>query len=82
MKPCAITLKRGERVLAVVPEYASGPGWTNTPVWVHIGNIDGTYRSECVQPNEQTAEMLTLFCVGAHLQSALVRAVPIKQENK
>jgi hypothetical protein len=82
VKPRAIALTRGERVLAVVPEYASGPGWANMPVWVHVGNIDGTYRSECLQPDEQSAEMLTLFRVGAHMQSALVGAVPIKQERK
>jgi hypothetical protein len=68
-----IRLGKHERIIAVTPEYASGPGWTNRPLWVHIVNYtDKTYRCECLQPEEQTEPMHALFSVGAAAHQSLL----------
>ena len=72
-----IELGRNERIVAVVPEHVSGPGWGNSVVWVHITDGCGLYRAECVQPEEQAPEMLALFDAAAAMHSALVGAVPV-----
>lgn len=73
-----IKLKPNEEIIAVVPEYASGPGWSNQPVWVHIeDSVTRTLRSECIQPEEQSLEMRALFAPGAAMTASLVRAVAI-----
>lgn len=78
----SIHLARGERVIAVVPEKCGGPGWRNAPVWVYITNsITGESRDECLQPTEQTPEMLRLFDIGAAVHSALVDAVPTVRDD-
>lgn len=39
--PRRLTLAADEQIVAVVPERAAGPGWSNTPVWVHIVGQSG-----------------------------------------
>lgn len=57
-----ITLSRNERVVAVVPEIINGAGFRNSPLWVYIvDHIAGTYREECLQPEDQNARMRVLF---------------------
>ena len=57
-----ITLKRTERVVAVVPEIITGAGYNNSPLWIYIvDGIAGTYRVECLQPEQQTNRMRVLF---------------------
>jgi hypothetical protein len=57
-----ITLNRNERVVAVVPEIINGAGFRNSPLWVYIvDHIAGTYREECLQPEEQNDRMRVLF---------------------
>ena len=70
-----IVLAENEKIIAVVPEYASGPGWANLPLWVHIVNNQNKYRVECIQPNDQTLEMQILFrlCCDAHY--AMMKAI-------
>jgi hypothetical protein len=75
-KPIAI--KHGERVLAVVPEVCGGPGWANSPTWVYIGSRDGTFRAECIQPDERTPELHALFSAGVAMCNALRDAVLVK----
>ena len=84
MKPQKpIQLSRTERVLAVVPEYCAGPGWANSPLWVHIADhATGTLRSECIQPEDQTPEQLTLFRIGAVVHAALVDSIGTKRSRK
>jgi len=79
MKPKTITLNYGERIVGVVPEYVSGPGWANQPVWVYVGTNDGRLREECIQPTEMTAEMRTLFVAGEAMCKSLLLAVPVKK---
>ena len=75
----AIALHRDERIIAVVPEFSRGPGWSNRPLWVYIaGNSNKTLRTECIQPEEQTAEMHTLFAPGAAMSSALIASIPTR----
>lgn len=84
MKPQRpIQLSRTERVLAVVPEYCAGPGWANSPLWVHIADhATGMLRSECIQPEDQTPEQLTLFRIGADVHAALVNSIGVKRRTK
>jgi len=76
MQPKVIKLARGEHITAVVPEYCSGPGWSNAPVWVYISRANGSIYTECIQPEERTKAMHTLFAPGAAMHAALIRAVP------
>ena len=46
-----INLKKHEHIIAVVPEYCSGAGWSNRVLWVHIADGNSrTYRTEAIQP--------------------------------
>jgi hypothetical protein len=51
-------LAKGERVVCAWAERASGPGWSNFPVWVIVEDYYGEMHRECLQPHEQTAEIL------------------------
>ncbi len=79
MKPKTITLNYGERIVGVVPEHVNGPGWANQPVWVYIGTNDGRLREECIQPDERTAAMHSLFKAGEAMCVSLLHAVPVKK---
>lgn len=70
-----IRLAKNERIVAVVPEYASGPGWTNSPLFVYITDTQSNVRSVCLQPGQQTPKMLTLFKVYAVAHEHLLSAV-------
>lgn len=73
----ALRLGRGDRIVAVVPEHCNGPGWSNRVVWVHIYNRNGDRRVECLQIDDQSPEMHTLFDAGAAMHRALIGAVPV-----
>lgn len=75
-KPRTIKLAYGERIVAVVPERCNGPGWSNSPAWVYIATNDGRLREECIQPDERTLELQTLFAAGCAMCNALSAAVP------
>ena len=81
MKPKTIHLADGERILAVVPEYCSGPGWTNELVVVFIATGDWEIRQEYIQPEERTPAMHALFSSGSAIQAALLSAVPVEKED-
>ena len=78
MKPTTIKLYPGERIVAVVPEFAGGPGWANAPAWVYIAAGDGL-RSECIQPEERTPALHALFSAGEAMCQPLKGAVPTKR---
>lgn len=75
MRP--IKLKPRERIVAVVPERCSGPGWLSSPVWVYIEGPSGI-RAECLQPDEQSDALLVLHAAGAEMARALISAVPFE----
>jgi hypothetical protein len=73
-----ILLHEGEFVLTAWAERASGPGWSNTPVYAVIANQSAsppTYRVVCIQPNEQTFEMKTVFPYSLQSHADMVEAV-------
>jgi len=74
-----ITLSKTEKVLAVVPTYASGPGWSNRLASVYIGDFaTSKFRVEYLQPEEQSKGLHTLFDIGAAAHDALISAVETK----
>jgi len=77
-----IKLKKHEHILAVVPEYCSGPGWSSAILWVYIadGNT-GKYRAEAIQPDERNRDQLVLFKTGEAVCNALVDSVVFKKEK-
>ncbi len=77
-----LILRERETILAAVPETCAGPGWQNTVVWVYIRRMDGLIRSECLQPLEQSDEMLTLFDAGEAMCDALKAAIPVRRTVK
>jgi hypothetical protein len=75
-----IQLNPDEHIIAVVPAFAAGPGWSNQPLWVYIEqSATKKLRTECIQPDEQTPEMRALFAPGAAMAAALVRSVPAEE---
>ena len=77
----AIRLSSGERIVAVVPERCSGPGWSNWPTWVYIMSPGGAIRTECIQPDERTPELKALYEIGDVVCRALIDAVPVTTEG-
>lgn len=77
-----IKLKKHEHIIAVVPEYCAGPGWSNPVLWVHIadGNTH-TYRTEAIQPDERNRDQQVLFKAGEAMHQALIGSVVVKQEK-
>lgn len=77
-----IKLKKHEHIIAVAPEYCSGPGWYNSVLWVYIadGNTR-TYRTEAIQPDERNRDQQVLFKAGEAMHQALIGSVVVKQEK-
>ena len=77
-----IKLKKHEHIIAVVPEYCAGPGWSNPVLWVHIadGNTS-TYRTEAIQPDERNRDQVVLFKAGEAMHQALIDSVVVKKEK-
>ncbi len=65
-----------DKIVAVFAESAHGPGWANQPLWVVVrSNLDGSFRRECIQPQDQTAEMLYLYRISEATHMAMKSAV-------
>lgn len=79
-RPLELLVGHGERVIAVVPQRAAGPGWANAPTWVYIATNDGRLREECIQPEERTRDLHTLYAAGEAMCNALLAAVPTKKK--
>lgn len=74
-------LATDDHIICAYAEHASGPGWSNTPIWVIVRDArDGSLRQECIQPDEQTAEMYTLYPVSAAAHGSMTSVV--KSEAK
>lgn len=81
MSKKTITLSRNERIIAVVPECASGPGWSNHLAWVYVANyVTCEFRQVAIQVDEMTPELLALHAAGAAMCESLIRAVPTRKE--
>ncbi len=67
-------MKLGEHdtIITADAESANGPGWANQPIWVVVkSRLDGAIRVECIQPNEQSREMLTLYRISEEAHKAM-----------
>ena len=73
--------RKGDFIVAVRPERCAGPGWANAPIWVVVRDVVGALREECIQPEEQTKDMLLLFDVAHAAHSALLAAVMREVES-
>ena len=62
-------LESTDAIVTAYAEHCSGPGWSNSPVWVIVRDLQGNLRQECIQMRDQTAEMRVLFdsSVAAHV---------------
>ena len=67
-------LQLDERIIAVVPEIASGPGWGNRLIIVYAMNNQNKLRTICLQPSEQTSEMLLVFNLAVEANRILTSA--------
>ena len=57
-------LSKTEHIVGVWAEKAAGPGWSNQLVWVCIRDqLDGSYRVDALQPDEQTKMCQDMFSV-------------------
>ena len=68
-------LKRDDHIVTAWAEAASGPGYSNAPLWVLIRNPIGELRVECMQPEQQSLEMLVLYSTSAAAHEAMLNAV-------
>ena len=61
-----VRLGEFEFIVTAYAEPAAGPGWANSPLWIVIANkATGKWRQDCLQPDEQTAEMSALYAFSA-----------------
>ena len=75
-------LKKDDHVVTAFAENASGPGWTNQPIWVVVRNRGGDLRMECIQPRDQTRDMILLYGPSQASHGAMTAAVRRKVEGK
>lgn len=69
-------LKKGEYVVTAWAESPSGPGWSNSLVWVIVASPGGgVLRREAMQPGDLTGDMWTLFEVNKAAARAMTAAV-------
>lgn len=62
-------------------EHCVGPGWANAPIW-YIERLErGKLEMGCIQPEEQTRDMRTLFSANALVTSQLIEMVSRKLNN-
>jgi len=59
-------------------ENCSGPGWRNTLIWYIERLPDGKLEQNCLQPEEQTRDMLNIFSYSAMSASQLTNMVSNK----
>lgn len=75
-----IRLRRGERVIAVVPESTSCDKWSNGLCVVHVLTFGNRVRQEWIKPQDRTKALTALCEEGAVMARALMAAVPTVNE--
>lgn len=71
-----VRLSEHEYVETAYAQHAAGPGWSNTPLWIVITDgATGKTRKACLQPDEQTTEMHTLYSFAALAHESMMSAV-------
>lgn len=61
-------------VITAWAEGAAGPGWANQPLWYLVDDY-GKLRVECLQPDEQSSEIKTLYAMSEVTHLAMTAAV-------
>jgi hypothetical protein len=71
-----------DEIIAAYARRSGGPGWSNQPVWVVVrSRNDGSYREECLQPDDLTAEIWALYDISEAAHKAMTGAVKILVEK-
>lgn len=68
-------IRTEDSIVTAWAEPASGPGWSNQPLWVIVKDGDGKLREECIQPEEQDQVMRTLYTISASVHCQLKRSI-------
>lgn len=71
-------LAEDESIVIAWAESCAGPGWSNTPVWYIVRRSNGALEQRCLQPREQSPDLLTHFPysrIAAGAMTAAVRAI-------
>jgi hypothetical protein len=67
-------IAKTDTIITAFASPAAGPGWANSPVWIVVRSQDGSYREVCLQPEEQSPEMLALYDVSATVNRSMIAA--------
>lgn len=71
-----------DQVITIYAKSANGPGWHNFPLWIIVrSKLDGALRLECIQPEEQTAEMHILYKISEASHNAMMEALKAYLRN-
>ena len=68
-------LAKGEMIITAWAEYASGPGWSNTPVWIIVRDGNGKLEERCIQPDEQSGYVMDLYRIAATVHAEFLARV-------
>jgi len=77
-----MNIRKDDTIVTAYAERASGPGWANCPLWVVVRGRDGVVRVECLQPEEQTNDMVVLYNVSEAVHLAMTQAVKLRKAVK
>jgi hypothetical protein len=76
MAKAKLKLNKNDIILCVYPECASGPGWSNTILFVVIKDTcSGIIREECIQPEEQSLLIKQIFYAAYEITKLLKNEV-------
>lgn len=76
-------IRETDEVICVYARPSSGPGWSNTPLWVVLKcELTSQVREECIQPEEQGAELQALYKIAAEVDAELMRLVGKLRKRK
>ena len=64
-----------KKLIAAWAEYVAGPGWSNNLVWYVYRNHNGKIEVDCLQPEDQSPEIVRLFPISAIVSSTFFGAV-------
>lgn len=70
-----MVLEKGERLLCVLTEVKSGPGWINRPLVCYILTVDRGVRTVYVQPADQTEVQRRLYTIAGLAHTELLLSV-------
>ncbi|KKN08165.1 hypothetical protein LCGC14_1059420 [marine sediment metagenome] len=63
------------KIISAWAEPAAGPGWANTPVWYIYRDDEGLLQQDCLQPAEQSRDIINLYAIDHAVHSRLLGLV-------